>query len=65
MLDYCMDCSIEKFGDDLGIFMLPFVDEDMNVSYYAICAVCGPMYVDSKGECIQKLDNERHDKSSE
>jgi hypothetical protein len=46
--DFCKQCSIDMFGEDLGD-MAGLCKEDEVVS--VLCEGCGPTCVDSEGSC--------------
>lgn len=49
MADFCMDCSIELFGEYFGD-LKGIVSE--NNTIWTICEGCGLTYIDHLGKCV-------------
>jgi len=56
MADFCKQCSIDHFGEDLGDLSGLSSEEDTRKGMYAvvICEGCGPCQVDHTGKCVSK-----------
>ena len=52
MADFCMDCSLEIFGEDLGDLAGLGNGKVLQPGYgwVALCEGCGPILVDSSGK---------------
>lgn len=60
MADFCMRCSIDLFGEDLGeLARLTTPEETQRCIYaHALCEECGPIYVDHTGKRIEPLSRD-------
>lgn len=56
MADFCMQCSIATFGDDIGDLAGLSNNADDAVGNYPVvlCEGCGSIQVDSKGRCMSR-----------
>lgn len=61
MADFCKQCSLDLF-DSSGDFVGITTEEDERNGLYAVvlCEGCGPIQVNSKGECISVDCYEKH-----
>ena len=62
MADFCMQCSIELFGEDCGDLANLYPDEELLPGYgwAVLCEGCGPAIVDYDGRCIAKHCLKKH-----
>lgn len=62
MSDFCKQCSIELFGEDLGDLKGLSKPEDTRDGLYAmtICEGCGPNQVDHEGTCVSPDCSKKH-----
>lgn len=64
MADFCQECSIEIFGEDMGDMSGLSTPEDTNAGLYAstLCEGCGWILVDHAGlRQTEKLPETRED----
>lgn len=56
MSDFCRQCSIDLFGEDIGDFLDPQAIKDNRRGFFSIvlCEDCGPCQVDHLGTCISR-----------
>lgn len=64
MADFCKQCSIEIWGEDLGDLAGISLkrDTDKEMYYLALCEGCGPIQVDHEGICVSKNCLQEHNK---
>jgi len=62
MADFCTQCSIEIFHEDMGDMANISTKEDTENEMYAVvlCEGCGPTQVDHLGNCISDDCLEKH-----
>lgn len=64
MADFCRQCSLETFGDDIGDLQ-GLCDKDEIIQ--TLCEGCGPIYVDHNGSCVgdhEKTCFKKHEESN-
>ncbi len=56
MADFCKECSLEIFGEDLGDLadLIEPVIVDLGFGYLALCERCGWILVDDRGKKIKE-----------
>lgn len=58
MADFCMQCSIEHFGEDCGDLAnigsrpLTEIEKEKGMGWSVLCEGCGATIVDDSGRCI-------------
>lgn len=55
MADFCKQCAVEAFGDDVSSDFEGILSEqeaDMGYIIEVLCEGCGPTEVDEKGTCV-------------
>jgi hypothetical protein len=54
MADFCQQCAIETFGEDIGDLAGITTEEQEAKGLYCVvlCEGCGMTQVDSKGRCV-------------
>lgn len=68
MADFCQQCSIEIFGEDLGDFaeaVKPYLPFDSGFGLPVICEGCGFTLVAEGGRCISPHCQKSHGDSYE
>lgn len=62
MADFCKQCAIDTFGEDSGDLAGLTPKEEEVYGYFCIvlCEGCGPIQVDSEGNCISPDCYEKH-----
>jgi hypothetical protein len=54
--DFCQQCSLDMFGEDMrdlaGLGTNPHAVIRPGQGYFVICEGCGPTIVDEDGQCI-------------
>ena len=66
MAEFCMDCSIRLFGEDLGDLAWENWEEYTNLddlsmadmSLEVLCEGCGPIFVDRNGYRVGRVEEE-------
>lgn len=66
MADFCKQCSMDYFGEDMRELAGQTTEDDTRAELYAevICEGCGFIQVDHEGRCVS-LNCEVHGKENE